>query len=604
MAKITQSSKPDAEPNPRFSLKSFWYVYRHYSKIVGWRFYLFVAREIINSVIPIINTVLFGVIVTQAFEAVTTKNLSSFFATLLLVVGLTIFRTLFDELISFFIEKVDLDLEIYFGKIIIKKYLNVPLSVRESQIFADKFEEVKDLGSGVTMVLSSFINIIGDFASVIASVVALYIISPIIVLIITLAVVPYSIFSFKLSKKYLNIYLDTRKNRRTVWMILGRIFSSDAAVEIECNNLSEELTERVVNNSRADNVLKLRLRRKFLLPVMTSDLFGEIIGDLSLLIVAGKIVSGEIGVGQLLPIRMLINNLSANIRNIFHTVERFRDNIVKATSFMDFMAMPEQTSGEIVLRKTPKIEFKDVSFCYPTSKVDVLSGVNFVVNPGDSLAIVGENGAGKSTLLKLLIGAYQPTGGEILIDDHPFREINRASYLQQIGILMQDFVKFDFATLGENIWFGDVSKKYDEQAIAEVMELADAKNLPNTFKNGLNQLLSKTLDKNNATDLSGGQWQKVNIARAFFRSPNLLILDEPTSSIDAKSEAKIFNNIFKKQAGKSVVVVSHRFSTVRRANSIIVLEAGKIVEHGSHEQLMKRGGVYKEMFNLQAEWYQ
>ena len=210
---------------------------------------------------------------------------------------------------------------------------------------------------------------------------------------------------------------------------------------------------------------------------------------------------------------------------------------------------------------------------------------------------------GKTTLIKLMIGAYQPTKGTILIDGQPLERINRESYLAQIGALFQDFSRYEFATLGENVWFGDVERPYSRRDIEAALKDAGLESLVNEYKEGLNTILSKDIDSKNAVNLSGGQWQRLGIARAFFRSPNVLILDEPTASVDAVSEYEIFKNIITKQENKTTVIISHRFSTVRKAERIIVLDHGKIVESGTHDELIAKNGIYKEMFELQAEGY-
>jgi ATP-binding cassette subfamily B protein len=185
----------------------------------------------------------------------------------------------------------------------------------------------------------------------------------------------------------------------------------------------------------------------------------------------------------------------------------------------------------------------------------------------------------------------------------PISQIERESYLAQIGALFQDFSRYEFATLGENVWFGDVSQKYDVDRVQESLELAGLGDLTKKFKKGLNQVLSKDLELKNSADLSGGQWQRLGIARAFFRKPGILILDEPTSAVDAKAEYQIFRNIMEKQKDSTTIIISHRFSTVRKAEKILVLSHGKIVEHGTHAELIAENGLYKEMFDLQAEGY-
>ena len=226
------------------------------------------------------------------------------------------------------------------------------------------------------------------------------------------------------------------------------------------------------------------------------------------------------------------------------------------------------------------------------------------VNVHGKNAIVSAGaGAGKTTLVKLLIGAYEPSDGVIMVNDQPFSRIDRESYLSQLGALFQDYARYEFATLGQNVWFGDVDKKYDAAEIEEALRDADLDGFSSKYEKGLDQILSKDFDEKYTTDLSGGQWQRLSIARAFFRSPNVLLLDEPTAAVDAKSEYEIFRNIIKKQSGKSTIIISHRFSTVRKAKKIIVLSNGKIVETGTHEELLAQDGTYAEMFKLQAEGY-
>jgi ABC-type multidrug transport system fused ATPase/permease subunit len=251
----------------------------------------------------------------------------------------------------------------------------------------------------------------------------------------------------------------------------------------------------------------------------------------------------------------------------------------------------------------PRIEFKNVTFRYANAKENALEGVNFVLEPGQTLGVVGGNGAGKTTLVKLLVGAYEPTSGVILVNGQPMAQIDHDSYLAQIGALFQEYPRYEFATLGENVWFGDTSKTYNREEIEKALKLADLEGFSGKFPKGLDQILSKDFDEMETTDLSGGQWQRLAIARVLYRAPNILLLDEPTSAIDAKSEQKIFQNIMRAEQGKSTLIISHRFSAVRKAEQIIVLDHGKVVELGSHKELIAKKGVYKELFEAQAEGY-
>jgi ATP-binding cassette subfamily B protein len=311
----------------------------------------------------------------------------------------------------------------------------------------------------------------------------------------------------------------------------------------------------------------------------------------------------EFEIGAFYSVRTLSQQLNNSVSSLFSNLTSASEDLVNATDYMEFMNTPAPATGDVIINDIPKIEFRNVSFTYPRSDKRAVSNISFTLNPGDSLAIVGENGAGKTTIIKLLIGAYQPDEGTILINDQPLERINRESYLNQIGALFQDFSRYEFATLGENVWYGDTSKQYSNQAIRDALRYAGLDNLEKQYKNGLNQILAKDFDSKNATDLSGGQWQRLGIARAFFRAPNILILDEPTSAVDAKSEYEIFQNIIQQQKDKTTLIISHRFSTVRKAKRIIVVDRGKIIEDGTHEELLAQNGLYKEMFELQAEGY-
>lgn len=225
---------------------------------------------------------------------------------------------------------------------------------------------------------------------------------------------------------------------------------------------------------------------------------------------------------------------------------------------------------------------------------------NLTIQSGEKIALVGENGAGKTTLIKLLLRFYDVSKGEVLINGVNIKEINLDHWHKNIGALFQDFIKYQF-TFKENVYLGDLEKANEEKFLRDAIEKSGASKYLDTLPNGIDQVVGKMFE--GGIDLSGGQWQKLALARAFFRDAPILILDEPTSAIDAKAEYEIFQNVQKLQKDKTVVIISHRFSTVRHADRILVLEDGKILEEGSHEKLMKKKGLYAELFEIQAQGY-
>ncbi|MFZ2153201.1 MAG: ABC transporter ATP-binding protein [Microgenomates group bacterium] len=257
-------------------------------------------------------------------------------------------------------------------------------------------------------------------------------------------------------------------------------------------------------------------------------------------------------------------------------------------------------SGDSLMthHSSPKIEFKNVSFKYPSSKRYVYKNLNLVINPQEEIAIVGPNGAGKSTLIKLICRFYDPTSGDILINGLNLKEINLDNWYKNLSYLSQEFNHYYNLNLRENITLGDTHKIADSK-IFQALSQADASFIKK-YPLGLDTPMSQ---RYGGEEPSWGQMQKIAIARIFYRNSPVIILDEPTASIDAVSEYKIFNQLYKNIHQKTLLIVSHRFSTVRNAKRIIVIDKGQIVEQGSHEELLKNNGLYAKSFHLQAKGY-
>ena len=246
------------------------------------------------------------------------------------------------------------------------------------------------------------------------------------------------------------------------------------------------------------------------------------------------------------------------------------------------------------------IVFENVGFRYPGSEAWAVRGLDFTLAPGERLALVGENGAGKTTLVKLLARLYDPSEGRILLDGIDLREYDVESLRRNVGVIFQDFVRYDFL-LRENIAVGNVERMEDEPAIESAAQRSLADSVANRLGGGYAQMLGRRFD--GGVDLSGGEWQKVALARAYMREAQLLILDEPTAALDARAEYEVFLRFSELTRGRMAVLISHRFSTVRMADRIVVLQGGELVEQGTHEALVAQGGLYAELFQLQAAGY-
>ena len=314
--------------------------------------------------------------------------------------------------------------------------------------------------------------------------------------------------------------------------------------------------------------------------------------------IAGKISLGEMTM-YLIVFRQGQSTFASALTSIGGMYE---DNLYLANLY-EFLEQPiPQSQGKITTGIIHEgIRFENVSFCYPQSQQPVLDNISLHLHHGEKLAIVGENGSGKTTLIKLLTRLYTPTNGRILLDGVDLNDWDIDILRKRIGVIFQNFVQYQF-TVGENVGVGDVEHLNDNQE----WEIASEKGTAKPFIDNMPQGFSTQLGKwfKGGQELSGGQWQKIALSRAFMRSQaDILVLDEPTSAMDAEAEMNIFNHFRSLTKDQMVVLISHRFSTVRMADKIIVMADGKIIEQGSHEQLLEADGRYAHLFSLQAAGY-
>jgi ATP-binding cassette subfamily B protein len=601
--KIFKKKKRNSVEDYHISLRSLFYVSKMYRNAIGVVYYFQALYRVYNSVSPSITAVLSGLVVTELAKSISTGDILPVLPPFIGIFVINLVDIILSEVSSRLSAASTQDVIIYVDRAVGVKYLDIPLSIRESREFADKFERVKSFSNSIQLVSYNLVSAISAAISVLSVLIATISVSPLIALIVIVSAIPISILNVRLSARQRRNWRHWTKDRRLAWDIENKIIDPKSSLDIELNGLAKVLIDRMVQLRRRSQAQDVKDIQEFFWPNLIARSVDHVVTFAVLAYVAFKIFVGQLAIGQFLTIRNLFSQLNGNINSFFNNLASLTETMVNATDFMEFMEMPPRPNGDIVIKDTPSIEFKNVSFRYPQAPTQALTGVSFKIEPGEKVAIVGENGAGKTTIIKLILGVYQADSGEVLINGHPLQEIERQSYLKQIGALFQEYTRYDFATIGENVWFGDTNQRYDEKKIMDVLEDVNMTSVVKTMPKKLKQLLSNNLDQNQRVDLSGGQWQRLSIARAFFRSPNILILDEPTSAIDAKSEHEIFQNIAKRQSGKSSIIISHRFSTVRRAEHIMVLDHGKIVEYGTHAELMEQNGLYKEMFSLQAKGY-
>ena len=320
--------------------------------------------------------------------------------------------------------------------------------------------------------------------------------------------------------------------------------------------------------------------------------------------IALSAIAARITIGQMTMYLMLFRQGQSAVSAILSAIGgMYEDNLYLSTLYEYLETPVDNRAGTAVHGPKPDdgIRFENVSFSYPDAERPTLEDIDLHIRPGESLALVGENGSGKTTLIKLLTRLYVPTSGRILLDGQDLREWDEAALRDRIGVIFQDFTRYQLL-LGENIGAGDVRHFEDEARWQEAGEKGMAAPIVETLPQGYRTPLGKWF--NDGRELSGGQWQKIALSRAFMRTrADILVLDEPTSAMDAAAEATIFEHFRALTKGRIAILISHRFSTVRMADQIVVLQEGRIVERGSHEELMKLNGHYAQLFMLQARGY-
>jgi ATP-binding cassette subfamily B protein len=381
--------------------------------------------------------------------------------------------------------------------------------------------------------------------------------------------------------------------------------SKEAAKELKLFNLSGYLTGRFSALSQRIYEENVALNRRRLFWGGILSVLGQIGYYGAYAYSIFRTIQGWYSIGDLTLITTAIMQAMANIQMAFSTASGVADQALFLTDLLAFFEMKPLVESKPNGLRAPRpiihgFEFCNVSFAYPGTSRRVLKDFNFSLRPGERVALIGENGQGKTTIVKLITRLYDPTEGQVLLDGVDLREYDVDDLHAEIGVIFQDFMRYEM-TARENIAVGRIEVPHAREEIEYAAEKSLAAGVVATLPEGYDQMLGRRFE--GGVDLSGGEWQKMALARAYLRDAQLLILDEPTAALDARSEFQVFERFAELTYGKMALLISHRFSTVRMADRIVVLEGGHLVEEGSHSQLMALGGRYAAMFEMQASSY-
>ena len=491
-------------------------------------------------------------------------------------------------------------------QIILSKISSLDMEYFEDSEFKNTLEKVRDSYSWRPLNMMEYLLFgFQSLVQILTAVLVLFTLAPVLIIVIMVVAIPELISRIKESELSWGIWDAQSPHRKKFWYISSLLQERDSIKEMKLFQLPKRFLSEIrgiQENIYQDNK---KLATKYLgINSVFSFLSGMTFIAVLLFIVL-EAIAKRITVGDISYFTTVITNLQSGVGGLFRNLVRiFSESLYTASIFEVLDASTkvklEGKPHKIDLRKPPLVEFKNVTFAYPGDPKNILKNFNLTIQPFEKIALVGENGSGKTTIIKLLCRFYDVSEGEILINGVNIKNIDLNNWYKALGVLFQDFVKYEYKA-GENIHFG----KVEETSIKKIVEAAvssGADPMIKKLEQGYNQMLGRTFE--GGVELSIGQWQKIALARGFFRSAPVLILDEPTAAIDAKAEAEIFNRVEKLSKNKTVMIISHRFSTVRNADKIYVIDSGKVAELGSHSQLMKLDGQYAALFKLQAKGYQ
>ncbi|MBI2023637.1 ABC transporter ATP-binding protein [Candidatus Giovannonibacteria bacterium] len=570
------------------------------------------SLNLIGSLVPVAQIYIGKLAIDQLVIAVQTQGKNGV-DLLFFYIGAEIFLKFFSQAIasaSRLLSQIAGELfTLSIGKKVLDKISTLDISYFETAEFHDKIERINNEATYRAVgVVNAVFGLLREIAALVALAAVFAKLGGIFLAIIVITTLPVLVLEFWEASANYDWKKSWGRSYRVAYYYKDVIASYENFQERKLFRLSSEFIARYwafaakyvkdhrkfVMRREGQNVLKNLLPDVgyywgFFIAVRRTLLGSITLGDLTIIFMTGY----RSALGSLMGIARSIGEL--------YKSHLFIRDLIELLSYEPRLIMA--FCPQVVEAGPLTITFERVSFRYSSDKPDVLTDVSFSVNAGERIALVGENGAGKTTLVKLLLRFYDPTEGRILINGIDLKEVELESYYSRIGGIFQDFVKYE-GRVREQIAFGEVNRQNDHEKICHAAKVGRAEEfilkLPLTYETSLGdwEFEDKT------EKLSGGQWQRLALSRACMNvSSALIVLDEPSSSLDAEAEEKFFGEYLSENSNKSIIFISHRFSTVRKADSIYLFQNGKIIESGSHDALMKLNGRYAELFNIQAKWY-
>lgn len=559
---------------------------------------------ILDAIVPLFGAYFAGQTITEitaAFNGMPGAKQRAI-AFVLLTAGLGVFGLLQSTFGSYVDQVLRFKVEAKISDMLYERFTKLDFWRYDDKKTTDLYDKARDFSNFFAYVFDRVVSIFTSLFGVISAVIALSIVSPWLSYVFFATLLPNIIIQYKISRFNIAHWRENVTARRKQSFVEFNMIQPKIISELRLYNLARKMLELRVQYRNKDQGGRLKFERGFIKWRLAGDTLEAVVELGILLWAVVRIAAKTLPIGQFVYVQQLVNRAMSLSRSFVSAYGSIDEDLAKLKDYSDFMALPIAESGKPEIAQFDSIRFENVSFKYPGSDELVLKNINLEIKKGDHAAIVGENGAGKTTFVKIFLGFYEPTGGSIYVNGKPLQDYDISSWHRQIGVLLQDFTSFQFLTAKENVTFGDVDAEPTKARIDTALVAAEAKSVVESLPKKLDTPLAPWLEEDGATDLSGGQWQRLGLARNFYRQAPLLVLDEPTSAIDALAESKIFDRLFDKSNNSTIIAISHRLTTIQDADVIYVFEGGSIKQSGTHRELTKDAkGQYVRIFRRQLK---
>lgn len=552
-----------------------------------------------TTVVPLLNIWIWK----EVLNGIVAKSTTIVLIYLSCYLGLKLVAYLLNQFDKYVTVRYSDELQFYIETVMMQKTSRMDLAFFDSANMGDKVRHIRSNFNIITDMTWLVFNIVSATINIVACLIIVSNYMWWLGIVTVFLIIPYFVYNKKYIEKRLQMEKEQIRDNRKKDYYNSVFFDNNIQFEIKLNNIGDYFISRY--NEIWERLYKITQKEDIkhnvcdLLVMFVNSLAEVLVLTLSII----DVISNRIGIGELQYNFSMVSRLRLESQSLMDYVVRFLNNNMRLIEIRNFIDIEPKTekSGTGIPSENPRIEFCDVSFRYPNTEKYVLKKCSFTIEPNEKIGLVGINGAGKSSIVKLIFRFYDPEEGVIKLDGIDIKEYDVYAVRKVFGILFQDFVTYCLP-LREIIALSDFDDRFNDEKLTRACDISGASEIIKNWEQGFDSVLGRYY-ADNGKDLSGGQWQIIGLARAYFKDSEYMILDEPSAALDSIAEERIFKQLYHLSKGKSSITISHRLSNIILADRILVVDDGRIIEQGTHKELLKRNGKYAHLFNIQASKY-